>query len=131
MLSSIKRIHRIKSTPIYYQLIAKNEAYKNKNIDKAIEIINQGITNFPGSMYLIRDKFDIYKRSKDIVGMEKTINELKKAVVPLEYKGVLYTRQAILKLFKGESTESVKRFLRNNVNMSEEAIDKIVLKYKS
>ena len=129
MLSSIKRIHRIKSTPIYYQLIAKNEAYKN--IDKAIKIINQGITNFPGSMYLIRDKFDIYKRSKDIVGMEKTINELEKPVVPLEYKGVLYTRQAILKLFKGESTESVKRFLRNNVNMSEEAIDKIVLKYKS
>lgn len=131
MLSSIKRIHRIKSTPIYYQLIAKNEAYKNKNIDKAIDIINQGITNFPGSMYLIRDKFDIYKRSKDIVGMEKTINELKKVVVTLEYKGVLYTRQAILKLFKGESTESVQRFLRNNVNMSEEAIDKIVLKYKS
>ena len=57
--------------------------------------------------------------------------KIKKEVVTLEYKGVLYTRQAILKLFKGESTESVQRFLRNNVNMSEEAIDKIVLKYKS
>ena len=47
-------------------------------------------------------EFDIYRKSDDIRGMTKTLEELTKAIEKYEYKGVLYTRMAILDLYNGK-----------------------------
>ncbi len=130
MLVSLKRIHRIKPTTLYYQLLGKYEAYHEKNIKLGIEYINQGLQEFPNNMYLIRDKFDIYRKSDNIKGMTETIKQLADVVKKFEFQGVLTTRKAILDLYTGKSVESVKLFLRNE-GLSEKSIENVLNKYSS
>lgn len=127
MLISLKRIHRVKPTSLYFQLLGKYEAYHEKNLKNGIEYINQGLQQFPKSMYLIRDKFDIYRRFGDVNGMRDTIKELSDVVSEFEYQGVLITRKAILDLYLGKTKESVRIFLRNE-GFSENAIENVIKK---
>ena len=127
MIASLKRIHRVQHTPIYYQLMGKYEAYHENDEEEGIEYINQGLRCYPDNMYLIRDKFDIYRKFHNIVGMQESLKQLSNAVGKYEYKGVLYTRQAVLDLFTGKSPASVKMFLREE-GFSDRVIDKVLRK---
>ena len=72
-------------------------------------------------------EFDIYRKSDDIRGMTKTLEELTKAIEKYEYKGVLYTRMAILDLYNGKSHSAVKLFLREH-GFTEKAIENVLRK---
>lgn len=127
MLVSLKRIHRVRATPVYFQLLGKYEAYYNKNKKLGLEYIEQGLQKYPDHMYLTRDLFDIYRRYRDIKGMASAIEKLSKIVVGYEYKGVLHTRQAILDLYRGTPTEAVRIQLREE-GFSETSINNVIKK---
>lgn len=129
MKKSLLRSQKIRPSIIYYQLMAQYEALIESNFSEAIKIINQGLQQFPGNMYLLRVKFDVYRRKKDITSMENTLKELIKSTSDLEYNGVYHTRQAILDLFKGKSIESVRSYLLLNGDYSETYIDYLIKKY--
>ncbi len=127
MRTSLIRIHKVSPTPIYYQLLGKYEAFHEKDIDTGIEWINTGLTKYPEHMYLIRDKFDIYRKAGNIRGMEEALAQLADAVKEYEYKGVLHIRQAILDIYKGKSPTSVKLFL-HDARVPERIIENVLRK---
>ena len=131
MLCSIKNIHRINSTPVYYQLMAKYEFYFNHSIDSAMRYINDGLKKYNDHMYILRDKFDIYRRNKNILGMRNTLIELKNATNDLKYKGIYITRKAILDLFEGKTEQSVRLYLKTEGNFSEKTIENILNKVQN
>lgn len=130
MIASLKRIQRVKPNSVYYQLIGKYEAYHEKDQNEGIKYIDQGLKTYPDNMYLLRDKFDIFRRFHDIQGMTTTLEQLSKAVEKYEYKGVLYTRQAILSLYKGDSPASVSIQLREE-GFTKKSIENVLKKYSS
>lgn len=130
MLNTIKRIHRTNQTPLYYQLLGKYEAYHENNIHLGIKYINDGLAEYPANMYLLRDKFDIFRKHKMISEMESVLNELNEAVKEYEFKGVVLTRQAVLDLFKGKSSTAVEMQLRE-AGFSTKSIENIINKYKA
>ena len=130
MLVSLKRLYRVKPNPVYYQLLGKYEAYHEKNKEEGIICMDQGLDKFPDNMYLIRDKFDIYRRFGDIRGMTITLDQLSKAVEKLEYKGVLFIRHAILDLINGKPPAAVRIYLREE-GIPTKAIDNILRKYST
>lgn len=79
-------------------------------------------------MYILRDKFDIFRRDKNISGMKNTLIELKNATNDLKYKGIYITRKAILDLFDGKSEQSVRLYLKTEGNFSDETIQNILNK---
>lgn len=131
MLCSIKNIHRISSTPVYYQLMAKYEFYFNHSTDLAMGYINDGLKKYNNHMYILRDKFDIYRRDRDILGMKNTLIELKKATKDLKYKGIYITRKAILDLFEGKSEQSVRLYLKTEGNFTDKTIENILKKVQN
>ncbi len=129
MRKYLLRSQKIRPSIIYYQLMAQYKALIESDFSEAINIINCGLQEFSNNMYLLRVKFDIYRRKKDISLMESTLKELIKSTSNLEYKGVYHTRQAILDLLKGKSIESVRSYLMLNGDYSEEYINYLIQKY--
>ncbi len=128
MLSTLKILHKTRPNPIYYQLMGKYEAYKNKDMKLAIEYIETGLQKHSNHFYLIRDMFDIYRRFNNIKGMEETLEQLTQSMDDFEYKGVIFTRTAILRLHKGDSANAVKIYLQEN-GFSKKVIDNIINRY--
>lgn len=128
ILASVKRQHNVTPTPFYYQIMAKHEAFIEGDKDEAIRYIREGIQKFSHSMYLVRDKFDIYKKYNDIMGMREAIEELNSCVRDLAYKGAYVSRKALLDLYEGKSTNSVCAFLREQGGFSERNISNILKK---
>ena len=128
MLSTLKILHKTRSNPIYYQLMGKYEAYKRSDLRLAIEYIETGLKKHPNHFYLIRDKFDIYRRFNCVADMEKTLKQLSESMDDFEYKGAIFTRTAILRLHRGESVNAVKIYLQES-GFSQKAIENIINRY--
>lgn len=128
MLNSIKRMHRISPTPVYYQLMAKYEFYLNDSLSRAMKYIESGLAKYHNHMYILRDKFDLYRKAKNISGMHNALTELEKAVTSLKYKGIYFTRKAILDLFEGKTEQSVRIYLQTECNFSNKTIENILRK---
>lgn len=131
MKQYLTKSQRIKPSSLYYQLIAQYKALKESNFSEAISIIDKGLKEYCNDMYLIRIKFDIYRRKHDIVQMEATLKDLDKAISDLKYRGVYFTRQAILNLMKGQSKDSVRNYLSLQGDYSKDYIESLILKYST
>lgn len=129
MCQILKRSHRINPTPFYYELLSQYELLINHNISEALRYINDGLVRFPKNMYILRIKFDIYKKENDISKMEETLEELRESVNDFEYKGIYISRKAILALMQGQSVESVKLLLKNEGDFPNNYINRLVKKY--
>lgn len=129
MKQSLINAQRIKPSSLYYQLMAQYKALKENNYPEAIKILDKGLKIYEEDMYLLRVKFDIYRRKNDISKMESTLKELNTATAELEYRGVFFTRQAILDLMKGKSKDSVRNYLSLNGDYSNEYIENLIKKY--
>lgn len=128
MLSTLKLIHKTSPNSIYYQVMGKYEAYKNKDLKLALEYIEEGLKKFPNQFYLIRDKFDIYRKFNNIHLMEATLKQLSDSMGEYKFKGVIFTRTAILRLYKGEPVKTIRIYLQEN-GFSEKVIDNIINRY--
>lgn len=107
MRDNIIRIHRVNPTPIYYQLMGKYEAFYNHDEEQGLRYIKQGLLQYRGYVYLLRDEFDIFRKTNNIDGMRTVLIELKEAVNDYEYKGIIVLREAILDSFEGKSQKSI------------------------
>ena len=125
MLTALKIIHKAHPNPVYYLLMGKYEAYRNKNLKLALEYIDTGLQKYPDHFYLTRAKFDIFHRFNNIKGMEQALIQLSKSMDDFEYKGAIFTRTAILNLHKGKSARATKIYLQEN-GFSKKAIDNIL-----
>lgn len=131
MLETIKRANRINPTPLYYQLMGQYIADINDDINEAMRYINEGLKRFQNNMYILRIKFELYRRQKDIRNMKSTLEEIKESVDDLEFKGVYISRQAIVDLFEGKSAESVRLYLKTKGGFSEQEIDNVIEKNRA
>lgn len=129
MLSTINRINRLSPTPIYFQLHGKYEAYHERNLELGIKYIEDGLKIYQDNMYLLRDLFDIYRRYKNIIGMQTSLERLRNAVKDYAFKGVVDTRQAVLDLHNGQSVNAVEMRLRES-GFSKQTIDNIINRFK-
>jgi len=108
ILTTVKTMHSTKPTHFYYQIMAKLEAYEYKNLERAIEYLDTGISSFPNdSMYLVRDKFDICCKCNDLKGMKESLCKLEEIVKELCNKRIYISRKATFDLRNGMSKKLV------------------------
>lgn len=76
ILTTINSLHSNKYLEIYYQINALYEVYLNKNKNKALAILRDGIKNFNTSIYLTKELFDINEKYHDLDGMKEALELL-------------------------------------------------------
>ena len=134
IIDTVKTIYKsIKLNSMYYQILAKNEAFKNESMERAIEYIDEGIQkNNDGIIsYLLKEKFDIYEFFGDIKGMEVAIDQLSDELEKLEIddarmNNIVSGRQALLSAYKRKPRASIQMELYQNTILSSNAKDKIM-----
>lgn len=127
MLESAKRSNEIHDTPIFYQFVAQYHAYYEEDFDLAMKTLKEAREKYQSNMYIERIYFDICRRNKNIKGMKEALDLLKASTIELKYKGILYTREAIMDSFLGKTRESILLFL-NEKKMPKTCIDAIMKK---
>lgn len=133
IINRVKAIYReIKRNSMYYQILAKFEAFRMNNKDKALNYIKEGIDNNNDEIisYLLKEKFDIYEHFHDIDGMEKTIEALSEELKRQEIDdkrmyNILVGRKALLEAHKGKPILSIEIEIINGSSLSKDAKMKI------
>lgn len=129
IINSVKAIYReIKRNSMYYQILAKYEAFRMNNKDRALYYISEGIekNNDEIISYLLKEKFDIYEHFHDIDGMEKTIKEFtdelkKQEIDDMRMNNILVGRKALLAAHKRKSILSIEIEIINESSLSNDA----------
>lgn len=130
----VKTIYQsIRVNSMYYQILAKNEAFVEHNKELAIKYINEGISKNKNSIisYLLKERFDIYEYFKDIEGMEDSISQLKQELNKLEIddvrmNNILVGREALLDAYKGKKRTSIQMSINQNKYLTDSGKAKIM-----
>lgn len=128
ILKTAESIYRTSASEIYFQLKAKYLAFIKKSKMKALQVLDEGLKQFKGSFYIYKDYFDICRRSGDKEGMEKAYNNLRK-IANMEKSNdsiALLCREAYLSAVQGKTRVAIELKLRNNNNLTDNAIENIM-----
>lgn len=131
ILTTINSLHSNKDLEIYYQMNALYEVYLNKNKNKALAILRDGIKNFNTSIYLTKELFDINEKYHDLDGMKEALELLSSAIKDGRsgFESLIVFRQAVYDAHNGKSRVSIEISLnRNNIllsNMKEHILNKV------
>lgn len=128
ILKTAESIYRTNASEIYFQLKAKYLAFIDHNTEKALQVLEEGLTKFQHSFYLHKDYFDICRRSNDRMGMEKAYNNLKSiaATGNANFSIALLCREAYLSAFQGKSKIAISINLKANSHLTDNATENIM-----
>lgn len=134
IVDTVKTIYKdIRLNSMYYQILAKYEAFIMNSKAEAIKYVEEGISkNNDGIIsYLLKEQFDIYEHFGDLQGMEATIekltNELRKQEIDdARLNSILVGRKALLAAHKGKSLVTIQLEVFQNIPLSENAKEKIL-----
>lgn len=128
ILKTAESIYRTTVSEIYFQLKAKYTAFIEHNTEKALQVLEEGLTKFNHSFYIHKDYFDICRRANDRLGMEKAYNNLKNIAGTgnANFSIALLCREAYLSAFQGKSKVAIRLKLRTNSYLTDNAIENIM-----
>lgn len=130
ILSTAESIYRTSTSEIYFQLKAKYIAFMEKDKNKALQVLNDGLGEFKNSFYIYKDYFDICRRYGDRKGMEYAYSNLKKIANTEKAKDniALLCRNAYLNAVQGKTKMAIELMLKtSNSNLTESAIENIMI----
>lgn len=129
ILSTAESIYRTSASEIYFQLKAKYIAFIEKDKDRALQILNDGLEQFKNSFYIYKDYFDICRRYADRQGMEYAYSNLRKIANMENAKDsiALLCRNAYLSAAQGKTKAAIELMLKTNSNLTESAIENIMM----
>lgn len=130
ILSTAESIYRTSTSEIYFQLKAKYIAFIEKDKDKALQVLNDGLDQFKNSFYIYKDYFDICRRYGDRRGMEFAYSNLKKIANMENAKDsiALLCRNAYLSVAQGKTKVAIELMLKTgSSNLTESAIENIMI----
>lgn len=130
ILSTAESIYRTSTSEIYFQLKAKYIAFIEKDKDKALQVLNDGLDQFKNSFYIHKDYFDICRRYGDRRGMESAYSNLKKIANMENAKDsiALLCRNAYLSAAQGKTKVAIELMLKTgSSNLTESAIENIMI----
>lgn len=129
ILKTAESIYRTSTSEIYFQLKAKYLAFIEKDKNKALQVLDEGLKQFKNSFYIYKDYFDICRRYGDREGMEKAYSNLRK-IANMENANdsiALVCRDAYLSAIQGKAKVAIELKLKNNGNLTEGAIENIMM----
>lgn len=128
ILKTAESIYRTTVSEIYFQLKAKYTAFIEHNTEKALQVLEEGLTKFNHSFYIHKDYFDICRRANNRLGMEKAYNSLKNIAGTgnANFSIALLCREAYLSAFQGKSKVAIRLKLKTNSYLTDNAIENIM-----
>ncbi len=89
------------SKTLYYKII-------KKDINNAIDFLNENYCNFDNKMYYYKNLFDLYEEKRDVENMEIAYKELEKAILKEDtFAPILMRRKYTLMYFKGQRYDNI------------------------
>lgn len=134
IVDTVKTVYKqIKLSGMYYQILAKYEAFNNNNKEEALKYILEGLEKIDDDVisYLLKEKFDVYEHFGDLKGMEATIDELtnelqKQEIDDMRLNNILICRKALLLAHKGKPFITIQMEVLQNTALSDNARTKIM-----
>jgi len=122
----VENMHSTDETNFYYQIMALYEAYVQNGVDEAINILNDGLFKCKKSFYLLKTKFDVYRRSDNVDGMSDVLEKMKSEQPhSISSKFAICCCQAYVDAYSGKSIDMILLNLRKAKIFTEEAIQAI------
>ncbi len=108
MIDTVKEVYlSTDMNSMYYQILAKYEAFMNRDIELAVKIIEEGIEKNDFITYLLKDLFDIYEYDGNGTKMRDTylrmLGECKKNEEDKRLEAALEIKKAISDAYMGKS----------------------------
>lgn len=76
MMRTITRLHSVKPSTTYYELLAQHALYEEGDSGRAVALLKEGLKKFPDSSYIIKVLFDCLEFVGDVEGMDEALAQM-------------------------------------------------------
>ena len=76
MMRTIARLHSVKPSTTYYELLAQHALYEEGDSGRALALLREGLRKFPESSYILKVLFDCSEYVGDLEGMDEALAQM-------------------------------------------------------